>query len=215
MDPAQLEQALAEITAGQSIRSTAKQYHITRDYLRRRIQGTITRKEFNKGRQSLAPSQEQYLVDWVLLQARLGWAPPYSRFRLFAICIYRHFRGQQHLGKHWHLGFFRRHLEVKSIRSTGVDFLRINGASRTNIVEFFDRLDYPMLTDVLKEDIYNIDKIGTMIKLGDNPIVIGPASMRKIYTIDPGNREWVTILEYISADSRVLAPLVIFKGVNV
>ena len=133
MDPAQLEQALAEVTAGRSIRSTAKQYHVSKDYLRRRIEGTITRREFNAERQALAPSQEQHLVNWVLLQARLGWAPPHSRFRLFAIRIYRHSGGQKHLGKHWHLSFFRRHPEVKSIRSTGIDFLRINGASCANI----------------------------------------------------------------------------------
>lgn len=56
MDPAQLEQALTEVTAGRSIRSTAKQYHVSKDYLRRRIEGTITRREFNAERQALAPS---------------------------------------------------------------------------------------------------------------------------------------------------------------
>ena len=151
----------------------------------------------------------------MLLQARLGWAPPHSRFRLFAIRIYRHSGGQKHLGKHWHLSFFRRHPEVKSIRSTGIDFLRINGASRANTQEFFDRLDDPQLAEVLLEDTYNVDEIGTMIGLRDNPLVIGPSSVRKIYTMDPGNREWVTILECVSADGRVLPPLVIFKGVNV
>ena len=111
-------------------------------------------------RQSLSPSQEQQLVDWVLLQARLGWAPPHSRFRLFAQRIYRQSGGRTNLGKHWHHGFFRRHPEVKSVRSTGVDFLRVNGASRANIEEFFDRLDDPRLADVLLEDTWNVDEIG-------------------------------------------------------
>ena len=54
-----------------------------------------------------------------------------------------------------------------------------------------------------------------MVGLGDNPLVIGPAARTKIYTMDPGNREWVTILECINATGRVLQPLVIFKGVDV
>ena len=82
-------------------------------------------------------------------------------------------------------------------------------------MEFFDRLDHPKLAEVLLEDTYNVDEIGSMIGLGDNPLVIGPAAVRKIYTMDPGNREWVTILECVSADSRVLPPLVIFKGAEV
>ena len=56
MDLDQLELALAEITAGKSIRATAKQFYVSKDYLRRRIKGTITRKEFNAERQSLLPS---------------------------------------------------------------------------------------------------------------------------------------------------------------
>ena len=68
---------------------------------------------------------------------------------------------------------------------------------------------------MLLEDTYNVDEIGSMFRLRDNPLVIGPAAVRKIYTMDPGNREWVTIPECVSADSRVLPPLVIFKGAEV
>lgn len=54
-----------------------------------------------------------------------------------------------------------------------------------------------------------------MIGLGGNPLVIGPANVRKVVTMDPGNREWVTILECVNAAGRVLQPLVIFKGADV
>ena len=65
MDAGQLETALQEIAAGKSIRQAARQYHVSKDWLRRRIKGTLTRKEFNAMRQSLSPSQEQEIVDWV------------------------------------------------------------------------------------------------------------------------------------------------------
>lgn len=94
MDSNQLDLALEELTAGKFIRATAKKFHVSKDYLRRRIKGTITRKEFKDERQSLSPNQEQQLVDWVLLQARVGWAPPHSRFRLYALRIYRQSGGQ-------------------------------------------------------------------------------------------------------------------------
>lgn len=124
--------------------------------------------------------------------------------------------GSDHrLGKNWHKAFFKRNPSVKSVRSTGIDFLRLNGASRTNIDEFFDRLDHASLAKVMPEDTWNVDEVGSMIGLGDNPLVIGPAALRKIFTMDPGNREWVTILECVSASGRALSPLVIFKGAEV
>ena len=69
--------------------------------------------------------------------------------------------------------------------------------------------------EVIEADTYNVDEIGTMISLGDNPLVIGPSAVRKVFTMDPGKREWVTILECVSASGRVLLPLVIFKSTKV
>ena len=68
---------------------------------------------------------------------------------------------------------------------------------------------------MILEDTYNVDEVGSMIGLGDNPLVIGLATIRKVCIIDPRNREWVTILECVSATSRVLSPLIIFKGEDV
>ena len=72
MDSIQLKRALEAIADGQSIRETAKQYNVSKDYLRRRVAGQPTREESDKMKQSLSEYQEQQLVDWVLLQARLG-----------------------------------------------------------------------------------------------------------------------------------------------
>ena len=67
----------------------------------------------------------------------------------------------------------------------------------------------------MPEDTYNVDEIGSMISLRDNPLVIGLSAVRKVFTMDPGKREWVTILECVSASRRALPPLVIFKGAEV
>lgn len=42
MEPAQIAAALDAVVAGTSIRAVAKQYHVSKDYLRRRIQGKRT-----------------------------------------------------------------------------------------------------------------------------------------------------------------------------
>ena len=84
IDLEQLVVALDLIGAGMPIREAARQFYVSKDYLRRRLKGIPTREATNSSRQALSPALEQKLVDWVLLQARLSWAPPHSRFRLFA-----------------------------------------------------------------------------------------------------------------------------------
>ena len=62
---------------------------------------------------------------------------------------------------------------------------------------------------------YNADEIGTMIGIGDAPLVIGPSELKEVLIKDPLNRDWVTIVECVSSDGRALFPLVIFGGKNV
>lgn len=46
----------------------------------------------------------------------------------------------------------------------------------------------------MQKGTWNVNEICTMIGIGDNPFVIGPAAVKQLLTMDPGNREWVTIL---------------------
>ena len=129
MDPDQLIVALDLIGAGMPIREAARLFHVSKDYPRRRLEGIITRKAFKTTRQVISPDLEQQLADWALLQARLGWAPPHSRFRLFAQMLVMASGSEHRLGKNLHTAFFKWNPSVRSVRSTRIDFLRVNGAS--------------------------------------------------------------------------------------
>lgn len=72
MDSSQLKLAMEAISNGQSIRETAKQFHVSKDYLWRHLNGQPTRDESNVMRHSLSPYQEQQLVNWCC--CRRGWA---------------------------------------------------------------------------------------------------------------------------------------------
>ena len=99
MDPDQPIIALDLIGAGMPIREAARLFHVSKDYLRRRLEGIPTRKAFNTTRQVLSPDLERQLVDWVLLQARLGWVPPHSRFCLFAQTLVTASGSEHRLGR--------------------------------------------------------------------------------------------------------------------
>ena len=57
-----------------------------------------------------------------------------------------------------------------------------------------------------------MDESGIMEGFRVNGLVVGSAERRGIQKKQPGSRAWTSFLECISATSRALTPLVIFKG---
>ena len=126
----QLAAALLQVTQGQLIRSVAKQYNVTRHWLTARFNCKPLKRHAQEHHQALTEEQERQLVAWVLLQGRLSWAPTHGRFRQFAESILNTFRSHCRLRKRWHHRFFKRLPQVKTLVSIGMDFQRLNGASR-------------------------------------------------------------------------------------
>jgi 4-hydroxybenzoate polyprenyltransferase len=60
-----------------------------------------------------------------------------------------------------------------------------------------------------------MDESGIMEGFGANGLVVGSARKRSIQKKQPGSRAWTSFLECISATSKALTPLVIFKGKTV
>jgi hypothetical protein len=76
--------ALRDYNPGSSQRQAANNNHINRNYLRRRIQDVPTRESAKAFFQTLSTAQESLLVDWAVIQGRLGYAPRITYFQQFA-----------------------------------------------------------------------------------------------------------------------------------
>jgi DDE superfamily endonuclease len=50
---------------------------------------------------------------------------------------------------------------------------------------------------------------------GANGLVVGSSERRSIQKKQPSSRAWTSFIEYISATSKALPPLMIFKGKSV
>ena len=85
---------------GLSMRAAAVSYGVSRTTLQRHINGGASRREASQKRQNLSPTTESFLVRWVKTQTKLGYAPPHSRFRLFAMRLSQASGGPQTLGTH-------------------------------------------------------------------------------------------------------------------
>ena len=57
-----------------------------------------------------------------------------------------------------------------------------------------------------------MDEFGIVLGACINSIAIGDASKKNTFIQSPNNREWVSIVELVSALGRLIRPLIIFKG---
>jgi hypothetical protein len=64
-------------------------------------------------------------------------------------------------------------------------------------------------------DIANMDETGLGLGRGTNSKVVGSSATNSSYRKSPEDREWVSIIECITASGTLLQPLVIFQGKNV
>ena len=207
------DNALKAVANGMSVRQAAKTFRLSRYFIHGRIQGKPLRRDAQKRLQSLSPDQEQFLVDWMLLQARLGWETPHNRVHLFAQCLFAASGGQNRLGKDWHTRFFKRWPVTKSLKPPTATPPGVIGSCWTNTSEFFDRLDHPLLASIPPSRTYTVAEIGSTIGPGDSTLVVGSASVRKMCTLVRGMQKSVTVMECVSGDGRALKPLVIFRSV--
>lgn len=108
--------ALEDIDKGISLRKAAQRWGIPRSTLHNRLNGIVTRNEANEHNQRLSKQQESHLVNWIISQGALGFAPTHQQVREFAARIVKAGGDDQPLGKSWIEGFLRRNPEVKTVR---------------------------------------------------------------------------------------------------
>ncbi|KAK1245194.1 hypothetical protein MKX08_004823 [Trichoderma sp. CBMAI-0020] len=200
--------AITDIENGISQRKAAARWGIPRSTLQERINGRVTRNKANEHRQRLSRYQETHLVQWILSQEALGFAPTHYQVKEFAARVIKAGGDDEPLGKAWIEGFLRRNPEVKTIR----DSCRVNGAGIKNIKDFFCHFEIPEIKDIPPEHRYNMDETGILEGRGSNGLVLGHAGKKAVMIRQLSSRYWTTICECISALGQALTPLVIFKG---
>ena len=109
------------------------------------------------------------------------------------------------LGQRWISSFLARQPQVASIVGRSIDTLRAEAASPAQILAFLE-------LNIRVEDIWNMDETDIALGVCTNSQVVARAGKRKAYVKTPGDREWVSILETISATGQKLRCMVIFKG---
>ena len=94
-----------------------------------------------------------------------------------------------------------------------MEHLRVNATTQAVLEPWFADLQRLIQKhEILAADFYNVDETGIALGVSRNANVIGSSSTDRTTIKSPEDREWVSIVETISALGRTLRPLVIFKG---
>ena len=196
-----------------SQRAAARAFGVSQSILSRRINGLESRRDSHEDQQILSKSQEQWLVRWIISQDTQGYPPTHARLRDMAGRIAYRNQTANRVGLRWHLRFLQRNPLVKTHVSKPMEAARITGSNYSVIQRFFSYFKSVIDTHKIEaRDIWNMDETGIALGVSHSQYVFAPVEKKRVYSKIPYNREWITIIEAISATGQFLTPLVIMKG---
>ncbi|PQM43509.1 hypothetical protein VC83_09636 [Pseudogymnoascus destructans] len=118
------------------------------------------------------------------------------------------------VGKCWVHNFVQRHDSLQSKYNRKYDYQQAKCEDPTIIRDWFRLVQNTVAKyGIQDEDIYNFDKTGfQMGVISTAKVITGSERASRPVSIQPGNREWVTVIESVSSSGWSLPPMVIFEG---
>jgi hypothetical protein len=200
-----------------SQRKAASSYDIIQSTLSRRIKGSIPKHESNAKKRKLLPSEEQALIDWILDLDQRGFPPPLLNVREMANVLLAG-RGQnpppQPVGKNWPTRFINDHSELSIRWNRKFNSQRAKCEDPRTINAWFQLVQETRLRyGIGDEDIFNFDETGFMMgMIATSKVVTSSDTVGRAITIQPGNRDWTTVIEGINAMGWAIPPYVILAA---
>ena len=116
----------------------------------------------------------------------------------------------------WASRWLTRHPEYNKKFRKPLSVVRKSMHDPEGLMKWFRKLE-----DIRKEygivdtDIHNMDETGFRIGVGRQHKIITRADNRRRYMADPDNRDYITLIESISAAGEVHPPLLVLKSASI
>jgi len=197
----------------QSVNQAAEAYDVPQSTVSDRLHGLPSRRDAQINNRKLTPTEEASLVQWILSMDERGMPPTVAYTRRLANLLLSE-RDKDPVGENWVRNFVRRHDEIKAKYCRKYDYQRAKCEDPQVFQEWFDRvLAIKQKYGILDEDIYNFDETGFQMGVISTAKVLTRSDRRgRPIVIQPGNREWVTIIESVNVCGWSLPAMVIFQG---
>jgi hypothetical protein len=195
--------------------AAAKSYDVPPTTLRDRLKGKQPKRGSISNHRLLPPTAEESLVQWILSMDRRGMPPTTVAVRQMAGILAQQYKPSAYVGQTWVRDFIKRHDALKTKYNRKYDYQRAKCEDPELIRGWFQRVhDIVAEYGIPDNDIYNFDETGfQMGVISTAKVVTGTDRAGRPRTIQPGNREWVTVIETVCASGIAIPPLVIFEAV--
>lgn len=196
-----------------SVRSAANIYNIPEATLRHRRVGRPSRRDISANSRSLTNLEETVILQRILDLDSRGFQPRQSDIREMADSL-RTNRDASRVGPRWAENFVKRHPELKMAFRRQIDYQRAK-CEDPDIIRGWFRLvgNVKAKYGIVDEDIYNFDETGFLMgMLSTAKVVTSSERSNRPRTIQPGNREWVTVIQGICTTGWAIPSYVVVKG---
>jgi hypothetical protein len=210
-----IDLALQGFQSGQfeTIRRAATAFNVPHQRLSDRLHGIGFRPRKRANGHKLTSSEEHTIIQYILdLDAR-GFAPRLSEVADMADKLLTA-RGKEPVGKNWTERFISRSDELKMAFNRAKDRQRILQEDPEVVGAWFTLVS-KIITEfgVHKDDIHNFDETGfQMGVIGTMKVVTGSERRTRPQLVQPGDREWVTVIQAICSAGYATPPFIIYKG---
>jgi hypothetical protein len=198
------------------ITRAARIYNVPRTTLTSRRDGQPSRRDIQPKSRKLTDHEERAIVQYILHLDSKGFPPRLSSVKDMANHLLAE-RSTERVGKLWAHNFIKRQPELVTRYNRKYDYQRAKCEDPTLIRGWFTLLLNTIAKyGVQESDIYNFDETGFMMGVISTATVVtsservGRANLKQ-----PGNREWVTVIQGVNATGWALPPFVVVKGVNI
>ena len=196
-----------------SLRRAAAAFNVRHQQLSNRLRGITFRSQTQPNCQKLSATEEQTVVRYILNLDARGFAPRLCEVadiadKMLAV------RDRTPVGKNWAERFVSRTEELKMAFNRAKDRQRILQEDPEVISAWFTLVRETIAKyGVADNDIHNFDETGfQMGVIGSMKVVTGSERRTRPNLIQPGDREWVTVIQSICAAGYATPPFIIYKG---
>ena len=199
-----------------SLRAASRQYGVSRTTLSNRVQKNAKpRTKAHSSQQRLTEEEENELQRWAEHLDDIGIPPRLPHIHHMADTLVHQHGNSDHdeLGDHWVSRFLTRHPGLAARFAARINQERDAGTQPASVKSFFDRLgEVKSRYHIEPGDTWNADEKGFAIGVAKKAKVICRRNRKNPRIRQPGNREWVTLFEAISAVGGTLPGFFIYMG---
>lgn len=196
-----------------SIRAAAKLYNVPVSTLSYRHTGRPARSNLTPNSKKLTQSEEEAIVRYIIELDLRAFPPRLSGVEDMANYLLRE-RDAPPVGKLWAHRFVKRQPQLRTRYTRRYNYQRAKCEDPKIIGEWFTLVQNTKAKyGVLDDDIYNFDETGFVMGMIFPGMVVTTSDGRgKAKLLQPGNREWATVIQGVCAQGWAIPPFIILAA---